>query len=371
MKANSVIKLAFMNVKQNSFKRNIFVIVMVLFLLITLVPFCVYAVFKRNAKMLESDNFMKSVIINDYTKKEKEYVESLKKFVAVYDGNPYLSGNISQNESINLRPLINYHSPKGEYNLENGEMLCPNLMVYGDFSFTKSKELKKVYIGDKFQLYFKDANTKYNFSINELYDADDYFNYNTCYINKEYFDILFSKYFNDNNELYILMDTHENASRLAKCLKDYNIDAFVSELDDDFMDPLLKYSVVILIVVSLVSVIAHVLYINLYYKNEYQRLALYRALGYSDKEINGVLIIEVIILLFISLVISLGLYFIIKLVIEYFIHINAADRAIKIVFPYLTFIGYFILLIILSLIITTLNSKKLKKITFKNMEIKG
>ncbi|MBO5475593.1 MAG: ABC transporter permease [Bacilli bacterium] len=387
MSNKDCIYLAYKNIKKSNIRRNIFILVISLFLIIVLIPFTVYKVFLKALDLTNELSDSKTVIVYKALKSNIDYIKSYnnKNIIKVDYNYQLIPGYIDYetNKNIYIFEAIDKHTPKiikGKKELLDFEMLCPTYMAYGVFDFLTYDDLTKTKIGDAYTLNFykeipgeneepKYEKYEYDFHIASQFDAANYYNYNTCYVNSNTYNKI-KEIFIENQygeDIYIYAKDRASALQICSELSQKGMDAFVSTPDTYFMKPLLYFGIVLIIFISVASFITVLVYFYSYFKSEYKRLALYKSLGYSYKEIMKIMLAEIDILIFISFIIDLFLFIITAFGLELILKQQVRFSGVYIRLPIIPFIMYFVILIIMSAVLIKDEAKKIKNLTVREL----
>lgn len=376
--------LAHKHLKKEKIRRNIFVIVISLFLFIVLVPFTIYKMFSIALEKELSLSDAKTVIVYDVSDSDIEYLKKYKNdnIIKIDYNHDLLNGfiNFENYEKINLFEIIDKHTPniiKGKENISDFEMLCPTNIAYGLFDDLTYDELTETKIGDVYELdfikYLDDNNYKkieHKFKIVSQFDPGENYGYNSCYINSNTYETVKAEVFDDSyiHDVYIYATDRESAIQINSELALQGMATSVSTPDTDFMKVILDFGIVLVIFISVASFMAISLYFYSYFKSEYKRLALYKALGYNYKEITGIMLAEINILITVAFIIDFILFVLLAITIEFVLYNQVQFREIiYIKFPIIPFVFYFLLLIINSRILVRYEVDKLKKLTVREL----
>ena len=384
MTSKDYYKLASKHLKKEKIRRNIFIIVISLFLLIVLVPFTVYKMFSIILDKELSVSNTKTVEIYDVTDDDIEYLKKYKNdnVVKIDYSHDWVSGfiNFEKYENIHILETIDKHTPNvinGKEKLSDFEMLCPTNIAYGLFDDLTYGELIETKLGDVYKLefikYLDDDNYKkyeHEFKIVSQFNPTENHEYNSCYVNSNTYEIVKSEQFNDNYnyDVYIYAKDRESALQISSELALQGMYTNVPTPDTEFMGIILDFGIVLTIFISVASFIAISIYFYSYFKSEYKRLALYKALGYNYKEITEMMVAEINVLIIIAFIIDVILFIILAIAIETILYRQVQFREIIYIrLPIIPFIIYFLLLIINSRILVRYEVDKIKKLTVREL----
>ena len=293
----------------------------------------------------------------------------------------------AKEEYIYINNAIKYHTPNiitTNKELNDFELLCPEKMYYKIFDNIVYSDLIDTSLSDEFSLDFYQLigfdeegtplydKKNFNFTVTSLYNADLTYNYSTCYVNDHTYEFL-------KNELkseYIIpaiaiyVNNQDNATAINHELQANNINSFLTTVDDDFMTPLLDLGILLITFISIASLIVLIIYLSSYFKNEYKKLALYKALGFNKKEIGRLMFLEIILSIIIAFIIDLLIFIIVSNIVEYILKQQVQYRILNISLPIFPLILYFIILILLTFIITKGNIYRLEKLSVRELSDK-
>lgn len=381
-------KLVLKHLKRTKLRRNIFIIVISLFLIVILIPFTVYNFFQM---ALEKENSLSEAKIVEIYNVKLEDIDYIKNYqndniIKIDYSHMWLNGYLSEYEdsiSINLLETIDMHTPQvinGKKELLDYEMLCPQYIAYGNFDDMVYDDLNDTKIGDEYELTFykelkknedemKLEKFNYSFKIASQFDPTENYAYNSCYVNTNTYNKIKNDIANgDANNIYIYTKNHESAVSIASELSSKTIEAVATIPDTEFMKPILEFGIILIIFISVASFIAITIYFYSYFKSEYKRLALYKALGYNYKEITKIMVFEVNILIVISFIIGFILSLILMFIIQVILNKYVQFRGILYIRPtFIPLIVYFLVLIINSRILVRQEVDKLKNLTVREL----
>src|SRR5699024_7178059 len=100
------------------------------------------------------------------------------------------------------------------------------------------------------------------------------------------------------------------------------------------------------------------------------KLALYKALGFNKKEIGRLMFLEIILSIIIAFIIDLLIFIIVSNIVEYVLKQQVQYRILNISLPIFPLILYFIILILLTFIITKGNIYRLEKLSVRELSDK-
>lgn len=256
-------------------------------------------------------------------------------------------------------------------------MLCPTTIAYTLLDDLKYDDLIKTNLGDIYKLDFikflDDDNYKkyeHTLKIVSQFDPIENYGYNSCYINSNTYEIIKEEVFDNRyiHNVFIYAKDRESAVQINSELISQGMAASVSTPDVDFMTYILDFGIVLIIFISVASFIAISIYFYSYFKSEYRRLALYKALGYNNKEIMRIMVREINTLIIVSFMIDIILFIILANIIEFILYRYIQFREIFYIrLPIIPFIIYFLVLIINSRILVRYEVDKLKKLTVREL----
>lgn len=385
-------KLAVLNSKKLSIKRKIFLLVTILCFLVLSFLFCFYKMY---------DNFIYNIYNNQIESKIISIYDSYKNFdkydnlisnyendnIVFIDKMSYsLSGFINNYSGENFKLERNLkgfmpHVIMGRNIVDNGEIVCPKRSSNKNFDSLKYNELTDMSdkLNKNITLLFKNSrNAEYiskSFKLVGLYDADLSYSYNVCFINSfEYEELALQV--KDNvvdDETYvnlfnIYVNDYKNVNEINEYLKDNGINATVVEVDDTLLNYVKIMSYILLIIMVIVLTIFLLKFYKSYYQEEYYNIALYKVIGFNDKNIVKLLFYEIEIILFIAMIIASILLSFIILIVTFYLRQYVSFRLVNINFPFLEFIIYYLFISIFNYLFLREDIKKISHYSIKGLK---
>lgn len=161
----------------------------------------------------------------------------------------------------------------------------------------------------------------------------------------------------------IVIDNYENVDYVFEELKNQGFEYFNVKYVFDYKQiMILKISIIALILLVLFTIIIYnSLYIKKKINNEIKEIGILRALGYTKKEITTLYSLEIIITNLLILIISFFIFiFLFNNAIEYLPKLTKANLILGgIIIGKYTFLYVFLIIVIIPLIVTILNIKKI------------
>ena len=407
MKFLDLIKLSILNIKSNKFKSIIYLLVMlILFLLISITFTGTSSIFNFFDKYLNSNYDFRIIEVNIQNNDREEIIkniedQNIKEIQKIFPYSDYLltSLDIEQSEIPNISksdvknasisaysnlPELNYNITKGRDILNANEIVCsskfyPNLLHDPNDIINLNDYIgKKINISYSKRYFPKSGDTKILETYNEEYTLVGTYNIDellndlyVCFINNNevikindlvkpvYEDKVAEENSIKMKNIIILVDKYENVDKVLQKISNLGYDVQKKyELDTEIYDlskKILKYVTGIITIISLF--IVYLFIKNIINENK-NNIKLYRLIGYNNKSIKKIFIIEYLFLTFIVFILHLGLMLILK------------NIAIKILNNYpdlfvlkisLDYIGSLIFLLFISVYIILIFNLKFKK----------
>lgn len=396
MKIKEAFNLALKSLKKISLREKIFIIVITIIFLLILIPFTIYGVFTNEVSFLnENDTDLKIIGIykdEDKTLGNQYYIDIIKNnehVVYIDDGSRFLYGYLDKNNrysDYDFEKAIDGLVPKvtkGKNIQNENEIICPEYFTSDIVaSGVKTSELinMKDSIGKEIKLtFFQDKSKNDSAQITKsltlvgTFDGDKIGNYDTCYMEISTFKEIdeITKTLNDSTYIPFLdvyVDSRKNIDEVNDYLLSQGLNSSVtSSIDDSFILNILFLSVIILIFVIIGSVIILFSYFKRYYKEEYKNIALLKALGYTNKDISKIILLESIFLIGIGLIISVILFILISWGFNIYFQGIADYRHVKISFPILPITIYYAIIIGLNYVIIKSDNYILDKMSVEEI----
>lgn len=256
----------------------------------------------------------------------------------------------------------------------SGEVICPSNFYpyFGENNIDKSLYLKgKNIIGRTFNI--KSANEDklneiFNFKIVGVYKNKPFVESNTCYLSEEDLDLIGSKYSyvtsskdsitGEENTIYheyknnlVIVNIHSNLLSVVSEIKDAGYIADIAVLDDTLLQYLFYIPLFISLIVLIISINIIYNFVNKKVNNRSKHLGIMKSLGYENKELVKIEVLENLILATIGMLIAIFLlliaYFVISdLFLAPFVYIN---YYVPIPIIFLILSSFFIILVIIFL----------------------
>lgn len=320
---NNFFRLSFINLKRN--KINI-IFALLIFILNTLV--ITGLSFYKDIVDMWNDNIRKSYDFNLVNVSGYEDINSLaiktKKNSHVRDvffSNEFMSyavleeakkydfsGDISLIGTIpGTKKILYGNDLNNEYDIICPSVFFPDANAYsGKYDYDKVFDLKKMINKSIALKYVGLEDVKFN--LVGVFDSTyDYSLVDTCYISHDDMKKLNNKYqpnFTNKNSLFVLLDDISNVDEVFQDYKNLEI-TFVKTIDTEVGDKILFItSILILIFMIIVTIFIYFLSSRRII-NEYKNIAIYKIIGYTNKNIKCIFYYENLILILASIMLSL------------------------------------------------------------------
>lgn len=415
MNFKKIIYLAWLNIKSSKFKSIIFTIIYVIIITLILLFYSgINSIFNFIDRMYDSNFNFKMIAVELDDKKREDVVNELEKlklknvekiFASNYDISHALE--ISNDEvGINNGNVTIYGNYKGiNYTIDSGrdikskyEMVCPDKYYPKSSSNSKLSDFYDLtkYLNKTFNVKYNSYLIKNNWKqeiTNTFQDKltlvgtysfqDDLTNYNSCYVSTEYLEEVLNKgsltfesedlktKFYKDLEVYLLVDKRKNVNKVMNILDQngyhywqyYDIEDNVKMIEN-----IAKIGRNICVGMFIFLIIINYVFIkNSLYENK-KNILFYKVIGYEDKSVKKIFILQYVILLLIAFIISLFMVFGIKIYLANYIS-NIPDLSVyKINISILESLLFITLTIILITILITFNLKKINNKLFVSTE---
>ncbi len=358
MNFKKIIFLLKVNLKSSKTKSILYTLILALFfLIVTIVSSAEFSIEKFNDKYVNSD-FKYKLLTVDVTDESKRLevintISNLKipEITKIFKSNMELLTGANIHEStLDINGVIDiYGVYKGiNYEVDYGrkiknkyEIVCPSTFSPRGSNSEKFFQIQNI-IGNDIDLsynqyivqngkaeVYKDHNEKVKlvgtYDINEQLTS-----YNTCYISTALFEEIIhnretmyaneSEIVNPHRDLAILLliDDYNNINKVKQKLLENGINSQPYwELENDlveFIQKIVKYVTTIVMIISAICIYKFIK--NIFIENK-QNIALYKLIGYNNKLIGELFIIQYILLTICSIVISTLLAFLVKYLVTY------------------------------------------------------
>lgn len=276
--------------------------------------------------------------------KEIEHIKlitSNKFYLGLYHSVKEFDNELSKGELV-IKPLLvedGIKIVKGEKIKNSGESICPNNLYPHDI-YTNDSSKKVIYkelylkgkdiLGKEFTLYSSNTdylNQAFNFKITGTYQNNQLEEPNICYIPVNDFDKLKENYSttsisvdiygnktitpNYYKDLMIIIDSYENINEVINTLTDmgYGYDQAIT-FDEVYQKLMIYVPLFIAIIIMIISI--NIIYSFLRKKTNYNRntYGILKSIGYNNKTIYKLELLENIIIFFISFIIAFIIYII-------------------------------------------------------------
>ena len=379
MKLIDTFKLALKNIKENSLRRNIYIIIIALFSIIISIPFFVYDLGLYVDRISQDLSEFKFVKINgDLSEDDIKYLKDyksdyiVKKDFAIINN---ILGEDGKATNLVMKEMIDKHVPEledGRYPTKDGEILCPSLMSSSNH-LSDMSALYEVDLQDTIKLTLQNKESsetfEHEYKVVGTYNGDYLMSYSTCYVPTQEYKKLYDEY--DNEQIIkskgFYVDTAEHAIEIANDIKEHGISTFVTRNDLSFMTKLLQLGIILMSVVCIVVLFIALIFIFSYYKAEIKRIALYKSLGYNKKEINRIIFIELIIQTLLACLLAIILVKASGIFIEHYAKKFIEYRLLKIRIPKIPFIIYYLVVILFGYVSVQYNSYRLRNLTVREL----
>ena len=358
MNFKKIIFLLKVNLKSSKTKSILYTLILALFfLIVTIVSSAEFSIEKFNDKYVNSD-FEYKLLTVDVTDESKRLevintISNLKipEITKIFKSNMELLTGANIHEStLDINGVINiYGAYKGiNYEVDYGrniknkyEIVCPSTFSPLGSNSEKFFQIQNI-IGNDIDLsynqyivqngkaeVYKEHNEKVKlvgtYDINEQLTS-----YNTCYISTALFEEIIhnreNMYVNESEivsphrdlAILLLIDDYNNINRVKQKLLENGINSQPYwELENDlveFIQKIVKYVTTIVMIISAICIYKFIK--NIFIENK-QNIALYKLIGYNNKLIGELFIIQYILLTICSIVISTLLAFLVKYLVTY------------------------------------------------------
>lgn len=393
MKTKELFLLGFKSLKFLSLRKKIFLVIQIVIMLLILIPFGFYSVFSNAAETIINNQYefreislygtsndyekYKSVL-NEYENNHIVYIDEL----ATPNIRAYTSVD-SRNNFILKRKIEGFVPEVTNGNELNNkyDIICPEMATDVNFEELNYNDLINLEekIGKTINLNFLNSDDELVFSqefnIVGTYNADFYYSYDTCYILNNTFDEILSKINSDLKEdsdtvkdLFILyVDSNENVEEITNYLENNDIMVSVPKLDDKIVNYILLLSIFIMIILVITSIIILINYFKNYYKEEYYNIALYKALGFKEKDIIKIIFIENILLIFVALIVSIVLFIFLKIIVTLYLHQFVAFRIAEIRLSIIPLFIYYLVIILLNYVFLKIDINEISSMSIKRI----
>ena len=392
MKIKDILQLSWLNIKSSKFKNIIFVSVIAIFMTIIM---CIFS--GRNSFLKFVDDNMNGdfefrligVMTNNYNNQElKENLEkmNIKHVTNVFkDSNAFYQLVNFGDDSFSKIDLygnykgINYTIDSGREIKNDNEMICSSKFypgnwteVHNDDDFVNMKE----HLNEEFKIsfdkyYIIDNNNReliksyeYKLKLVGTFDVNkDLTGYDVCYVSTHFFEKISEEntsIYKDEeainefeNQVFVLVDKYKNIDSVTKKLTDSGYQTqLYAELDLSFFTTVEFVINIITIIITIISIVCVYLFIKNILEENCKNIALYKLLGYNDKNINLIFSSQYVINTSIALIISIVLSNIIKIIISSILALDPNFSVLNIYIYYGHSIVYFIFVITIILIST-------------------
>ena len=410
MKLYDYFQLFYFNIKASKLKNILYSIIISLILVVGNILINTNDIFLDYIKDITEDTIESKTIYvhND----NLEYGDEIKEILSLPSvsyafnqtyNSKYVTSDIFDNDFIILKPIYSEFSPNiviGRNIESDNEIICP--LYLGSVSSTKTEELvdMKNYLNKEITLSYSN-NYYYGTSINEVEVANKFSekvkivglfsNYKTlstdgfkeCYMvnskiiemNEQSKDIYSDEFLKQNNindsGFYTNVIVKNNDSILQVTQKltsiGYDVNASSFELDQEFINNMMLYSQIGLIMIGILLCFILIVYISSFIKSKKYEIGLYKSFGYTNKIISNIISFQTLILTLISYIISLIISFILCKAINYIANSYLQFYYFTMNYSILKEVIYFILLLCIIYIISLIISNKILKIEAKDI----
>ena len=390
------------NLKSSKVKYILYVLIISLFfLIVNIVSSAKFSIEKFNDKYVNSDFEYKllAVNVNDESKrlevintisnlKIPEITKIFKSNMELLTGANIHESTLDINGVIDIYGVykgINYEVDYGRKIKNKYEIICPSTFSPRGSNSEKIFQIQNI-IGNDIDLsynqyivqngkaeVYKGHNEKVKlvgtYDINEQLTS-----YNTCYISTALFEEIIrnretmyaneSEIVNPNRDLAILLliDDYNNMAKVQQELLNNNITSVpYYVLDDDLvqmMQTILKYVTIIVTVVSILCIYKFIK--NNFIENK-QNIALYKLIGYDNKFIRNVFVIQYILLTILSFIFSFLLTILVKYIAVYILNFYPTFKVLSIYLLFNNTIILFLFSIFLLVVIIFLFFIRIKR----------
>ncbi len=398
-------KDAFKLAKKNNKKRRVRHIILTS--VITIMLFMIMLPFSYHKS---SSNKLNNLLKNEYQTKgiailqpNEEELERVKKFVRETDyvvkfleqDVPYYEMNILNlpkmptNVLLTAKSAIPYNSPDNEViidgrNLKNeNEIICPKRMFFAPPSenaggINNSFDMKD-YIGTTLQVRFRKHKAEgfvkdyieREYKLVGTFNSEITRGFQTCYIKESEFDKMIPEIIEVWNESWgsnIYLKSYFDIEKANEALSGISRATFVHDEYIFFNRKMLTIITIEAIIIMIINIIIFIIYLKNYIKENYKTMTLYKALGFTKKDTQKVILFQILQSFILALAIVLIVTFIGAIALRIYYYYSAQAYITNIV--KIDLIATTIFLVILFTIIFYLiksHTKIIDKFTVKEL----
>lgn len=393
--------LGFKSLKKLSLKKKVFIAIEIIMLVLILIPFAVFSLyfnFFNDANNRDIDSRIIHIVdkedkyeeykklLNKYDKKHISYIKSGETLeTSAYETTEYANKKMGSYYVVKdikgLTPKVN----KGKYPENENEIIMPD--KGGNYNVEKTSELinYKRKIGEDITFYFRTKDEEIiskTYKIVGTYDSSFYINFTDGYLNDESFDSLanelglekeihFEKEEKNENRYYqlftIYVDDYRNLKKVEKDLVDLGMPASAAYFEEGILGVFLSITLALSILFTIGSALMFINYLTGYYKTEYKSIALYKALGYKNKDIIKILASECMALIIYAAVFVIPIYIIITLGVELYFKQFVGYNIVRISLPIIPLFCYFGVLLLLNYLFIKADINEIDKLAIRKM----
>lgn len=395
-----LIKLAVKNNQRNKLKTCLLSLILIIILIIILVPFTFYMSYQdlidNSINNLYSTKY---ISVYEYTEEQsnaiKDYLNDKDYIVRIDNHYKGAVGGLPQNDFFHSKkgylfvlPIIPYNSPNdelidsGSLPKESGEAICPSKTMLGTFDnedLDKSINLKsnlKPKLDISFPVFNDDGEIidyfDKSFKLVGTYDAGPSYSYNTCYILENDYDIIeknISTKEPSNDTLVIYIKHVNDKEKVTNFLDKVGVKYEAHELDLEFLKLTIKLTLIISIILCFITLIIITIHIKNYFKDYYQSLTLYKALGFTRKEIIKIMLYEIVEIFSFVFILVLIFGFAIGKILQRMLNQTTSFETFNVVIAWQPVFIFFLLISILTYFILRKETKIIDSYTVS--ELKG
>lgn len=378
-----------------------FLIISLFFLVVNIVSSAKFSIEKFNDKYVNSDFEYKllAVNVNDESKRleiiNTIYNLKIPQITKIFKSNMELLAGADIHEStLDINGVIDIYGVYDgvDYEVNYGrkiknkyEIVCPSTFSprsYNNEKFFQIQNIINNYVDLSYKQYIvQNSNAEVYKEYNEkvklvgTYDINEQLtSYNTCYVSTTLFEEIINNretvYVNESEivnphrdlSILLLIDDYNNMNEIQQVLLNNNITSVpYYVLDNDLvqmMQTILKYVTTIVIIVSALCIYKFIK--NNFIENK-QNIALYKLLGYDNKFIRNVLVIQYILLTICSFIFSTLLTILVKYIVRYILNFYPTFKVLSIYLLFNNTITLFLFSICLLIVIIFLFFIRTKK----------
>lgn len=321
-------------------------------------------------------------IARKVAKEDNRVVRFIENYVPYYRA---LITNIKEDRPIGLyiKSAVPYNSPNNQVILEgrtlknDDEIVCSSMIFVDDQSTIDNAVNMSDYLGQtlkfRFRIYdngdFTDNYIERQYKLVGIYNEEKNYEYQTCYITENAYESQKDEIIKEWNEAWggvVYVKDYFDVEDVSQ--KFPGMSPMFMRRFPNYPKTVLTIVIIEAVIIMIMNIIAFIIYLKGYIKNNYKSLTLYKALGFTKEDSEKIILFQIGESFITAIVIATVITFIGTMCLRYYLYRKARfyiENGVKI-----DCLAIFIFLMLLFLIIKYMikrNTKIIEKLTVKEL----